>query len=686
MSSAKPSSASSARTVPPANTVTAPPLVQGSGVNLVRQMRPSSSPAVSTTDLHATAHTGRLGSSTNAVQLRQSLRDAIRNENESILIAWSRLKEKIRTEDRTRDRILAAQEKGTREVPISVQKLIQTMKTNVHKIMRSKGGTPFSIIRQMFLYWDREKTGLISESVLRDCLVSLGVQISQSDIRDILHYYASFSSGGNNESLSGSVMMRYNDLLRDVSVGEAPLTTFIEPAQSDSRLRYEDKDDKFKVQPPIVKDFIEAVRIATYKQMHKHGGTLHSHLRHAFMMSDFDYSNGLGHKEFINAMEHFLGLRVSPEQVVELFKYYDRSGTNEIDYSLILADVTKTGKSILQFDEPSTKHSQTTNVFLPKPFQPKSNKTVECIKHKIVQSLSDRIARRGGTLQSWMKEALTSWDPLLSGWVSTWRQLQGAIRALGVSVCEEEAECLIDAFQKGGSRRFRYSDFIAVMSSYDSSFLHYHSDKQSSSAAALTSRTPGDVSRYLQYLKKKLVRYSTLSQGAVQPRDVLLGSFIKYDTTDCGRLDLTTFRKVSVNLQLKLSDKTLCAIIDWFDTNGSGRVDYRALLKQLFGDDALLSTSAGVMLPASERMSSIASFVTCSAPTRPPALLSVAASNKKSLQASKIANKIKFMSSEKLRLLAKLNSLESQSNALSAQYKLKKLRKKQESDDRDESV
>ena len=61
-----------------------------------------------------------------------------------------------RAEDYYRDQFHRhLQAKQSKNLPEAVTKFISTIKHSVRTTMRNKGGTPFSIIRQMFLYWDR---------------------------------------------------------------------------------------------------------------------------------------------------------------------------------------------------------------------------------------------------------------------------------------------------------------------------------------------------------------------------------------------------------------------------------------------------------------------------------------------------------------------------------------------------
>ena len=57
-----------------------------------------------------------------------------------------------------------------------LSQFIGTLKKSVRVTMRDKGGTPFSIIRHMFLYWDADKSGEMSADELEGAMNSLGVR------------------------------------------------------------------------------------------------------------------------------------------------------------------------------------------------------------------------------------------------------------------------------------------------------------------------------------------------------------------------------------------------------------------------------------------------------------------------------------------------------------------------------
>jgi Ca2+-binding EF-hand superfamily protein len=486
--------------------------------------------------------------------------------------------EVIKVEDRTRDKVAYARELNARPVPIVVQKLIKTLKTSVHKTMRKNGGTPFSIIRQMFLYWDREKTGYNNESVLTNCLLSLGVKIVKADIQAVVSYY---STG---VSVTGVPQMSYMDLLRDVNKDEPTLTVFVDPVREDledTQARYEFNSDQYKEKPPVVREFLDAVRLLVAAKMRREGGTMYSHVRKAFLMADFDYSNALDATEFIFAMKRGLGLVVTESQSKAVLKFYDRKGLGECDYSLLLRDLEEEGVHMLQFVDysPRTIAKSVTkmksNQFMHRPFRPKPNKLFEAIRLRLRAVLYKKISIRGGSLRSWLKEAFVSWDPQLTGRITHWQGLQGSLRAVGLVVTKDEADCILDCFTKKGETGFNYSSLIDDIAPRDHSFLHPEVEEDGYHAAeTATARAPTNVSRYIAMFLQKVNNYATQSLGTVKPRDVLHGTFLRYDSRGTGKVGLKSLTSVAENLRVHLSEDRLQALLDWFDSDGSGTMDY----------------------------------------------------------------------------------------------------------------
>ena len=159
------------------------------------------------------------------------------------------LKEAIKSEDQRRLEFIAWKLKqDTRSLPLNIMKFIGSLKKSVRETIRHKGGTPYSIVRELFVYWDTDKTGQISAKELKRCMDSLGVIITLADCEEVVQYYSKSNVEGGE--------MYYNELLKDISYGEPSLIAYVsekeEAEANEKELRFEVFEEKFFQKPPIV--------------------------------------------------------------------------------------------------------------------------------------------------------------------------------------------------------------------------------------------------------------------------------------------------------------------------------------------------------------------------------------------------------------------------------------------------
>lgn len=89
-----------------------------------------------------------------------AIRNYIHNERDSITLKWRSLEESLESEDNRRSQFVARRIKEDSMVlPLIIRKFIGSLRKAVRTTMRVKGGTPFSIIKNLFIYWDSTKTG-----------------------------------------------------------------------------------------------------------------------------------------------------------------------------------------------------------------------------------------------------------------------------------------------------------------------------------------------------------------------------------------------------------------------------------------------------------------------------------------------------------------------------------------------
>ena len=274
-----------------------------------------------------------------AVERRQDVRNYIQNDRDTILRKWMALEEAVKSEDYRRDNFFKARLKeDTKKLPVSIQKFIGTLKRAVRKTMRDKGGTPYSIIRAMFLYWDADKSGEISSEELKGCMNSLGVKMTDAERDEVVLYY---DSGNRQEGIT-EVEMTYTELLNDLSRGEPTMiedSSFVKDDGSDIAMRYEELED---VRPPLTKvisQFLEATRYWVMFRMRVEGSTPYYHIRNLFQFYDYDYSNGLNWKELMIATKKGMKLTITEAQAREIVAYYDFNHNGDMSYQDFLKDV-----------------------------------------------------------------------------------------------------------------------------------------------------------------------------------------------------------------------------------------------------------------------------------------------------------------------------------------------------------
>lgn len=601
-----------------------------------------------------------------AKAIRDEIRNYIRNERDTDLKLSMALTESLKIEDKRRsDFLLREVKKKTTEIPTQIQKFISSLKQACKRKIVNKGGTPHSIIRSAFVYWDTSKEGMLSAEALQRCVMSIGVRLSQSDVNEVMQFYA---TGGN--------MMSYGRLLDDVLVEEPGLMSIRSPHPSarneeDSRLI----QPMSRNAPPMVKLFVEAVRSVLAKQMRDRGGTIESLLRNAFLMSDNNYSNALDQQELIKCLRQRLGISISPQQANEVMKFYDTKGVGEIDYKLLSEDVTSGHPRFIQHPivtaRTANAHYQalTKNPFFPQPFKPVPNKTVEQFKHNLHLKLESIIKAKGGSMRSWLEETLIRYDPKLTGFVTDWSYLQGSMRRLGLTLTEEEARTVMRSYEDT-SGKVPYDAIIRDAISGEGGIIESGTEGAKTVVTA-TARAPKPVTDCVKRIRSAVNPFGRKSKGVLNPRDVLHGTFLRFDASRTGRLTVGEVQLALAELHVSASEEDVTALVNWYDTNGNRRLDYAELTRQIFGDDPFLRQSKSTLLLPKLSMDSLS-------PSKSSAVLSTSGSSssqssqaneigiketrrQKAARAAFIRNQIM---SEKVLLQQKLQAVEKQRLAL----------------------
>ena len=491
-------------------------------------------------------------------------------------------------------------------------------------------------------------------------MLSLGVKITPEEIKIIIDYYNSRS--GN----IGAREMTYEHLLQDVQDGEPSITEFVPSMDSRDAIkeRFTFENEKYAVQPPLIRQFIQAIRLSVMKRILREGGTPFSIVRQIFMHYDLNYSSALCATELIPAMRKGMGLVFTDAHAAEVLKFYNRDSGGEMGYQILLKDIVNDFPSMLDFTASSAtfiNQNAKNNPFVKKDFELKDNKTIEAFRARLLSSLNKQIATRGGTVRSLIRDAFTFWDSRCCGKLGTTTEIRGALRRLLISASDSEIQLLICRYDTDNDGQMNYNLFIEDMTKDERSFL---SDTGTTFDASVTptARSPANVNFSVSVLKSKADTFAVKTGGQLVPRDILHGTFLRQDPERKGRVGLEGLRTVCRAIRADLSDAKLQVLLTWFDSDGSNTLDYNLLSNQLYGSSSTESSPAEKMEPVDNPNRSLTKNNIFPDPSPLPKLI---LRRKKLIAEDEKRNRsVTIVNTEKALIKSRLSSIDSQMKLL----------------------
>ena len=217
----------------------------------------------------------------------------------------------------------------------------------------------------------------------------------------------------------------------------------------------------------------------------------------------------------------------------------------------------------------------------------------------------------------------------MTGKFGDWQTLQGAIGRLGVPMSESECKAIYTLFDDGRGN-FYYKHLMNTLLEGDlglladspakpkpsrqaalqqnsplmrtsasdvaldllSASMVKHSEKLSA-----TARAPKSVTNYVQKLKNAVDIYIAKSKGTLVPRDILHGTFVRFDSNHTGKVSNTNLVSAMKEIGVRMKDKDVETFLAWFDCDGSRMFDYNELTKQLYGLASTDKDTRGSFLP-----------------------------------------------------------------------------------------
>jgi hypothetical protein len=210
---------------------------------------------------------------------------------------------------------------------------------------------------------------------------------------------------------------------------------------------------------------------------------------------------------------------------------------------------------------------------------------------------------------------------------------------------------------------------------------------------ASTARGPPHVQRCIDLFRSSFDGLCIKSGGVLQPRDLLHGSLMRYDTERAGRVSAAQLISAARDLNVQLMPKEVKNIMLWFDTNGTNQLDYNAFTKQMFGEDV---QTKRLLLPKLNKQAGNSNYnVTNLFNSSHPGTIS-----DDSAQTLKVQTKVMLLAesqkvrkqrldakraivyAERKQVKEKLRSIEEQKNQLLSDYRMRKETEKREAEER----
>jgi hypothetical protein len=98
-----------------------------------------------------------------------------------------------------------------------------------------------------------------------------------------------------------------------------------------------------------------------------------------------------------------------------------------------------------------------------------------------------------------------------------------------------------------------------------------------------TARAPRMVTEYVNKIKKAVDIFVGKSKGSLNARDILHGTFLRFDLQHTGKVSNDKLSVVLKELGVRIKDTDVDAFVAWFDCDGSRSFDYNELTRQIYG-------------------------------------------------------------------------------------------------------
>ena len=205
--------------------------------------------------------------------------------------------------------------------------------------------------------------------------------------------------------------------------------------------------------------------------------------------------------------------------------------------------------------------------------------------------MDDIVLRKGGTVESHLREAFLKWDGTSSGELSV-DEFRGAMtKQIGLSISKETATQVVRYYDRNGhvgkydDDEIHYKDLIKEICD---DVPHFSSHPDTARIQAIQTKstnvhipTPRDISSIFSVLRDAIITRKNMDVATA--KDFFLGLCVRVDDgLDSGRLTKLQLAKILKELNVPLRDHAIEDLVCWYDSDGSRRIPYKPLADDLF--------------------------------------------------------------------------------------------------------
>jgi len=559
--------------------------------------------------------------SASSQEIKEYRREVLRVEQGNEKVRWAAFQEAQKREEVAALRFarkMAGYNKKT--LPPTVEQFVLRLRKKVHQTMKKKGGTPLSVLRALFQFFDADNSGRLSYDELMRAMNKLGMPIDETLAKAVVEFYDKDKSGefaykDLMENMDGAAphFLQHPESVTSRGINP-PLTPILSVYKSyeiptqDRRLG--------KVPSPLVKAFIKKIQDVLKVSMREKGGTENSTLKSLFLSHDTGLCGALTKEELRTAMKK-IGLTLTEQEANAIVEFYDDKGDGRMSYQPLVSDCTKTmphymthpetdrmQESARKFQERqvTTRSELETFRFTTRPAYKPRNKVVEKFKQRLRHHLEEYIKKEGGTIHGTIRNTFLFWDGDSSGALNPW-EFKGAINRIGMAVSPEECQQVVEYYDFNNIGEMDYNRFVQDLSKEATKMLDYLDTKRIDAINSMTSavRTPVDVNdinnKIAKAALKSAIKASTSSKGALGnmvPTEYLQGTFLRFDPTSSGKVRRADLDQVMQEIRASIKKAELDRLVAWYDRDATQCVYYPDLVKDCA---PLMSISSNRSLP-----------------------------------------------------------------------------------------